>query len=115
MSTACIINRYLALLLMLSGCVSVYEPKIVDSAVDHDQYDADLKSCRKNAQDRVDKAGDSPDGIAKNSLAGAFGIAGVLVGAMIPSDNEDYNKSGFIMVDECMAKKGYILSKNSIN
>lgn len=104
--------RYLALLLMLTGCMAAYEPKLVTPVINSNQYTADLESCKQEAHDRIINAGYSSEGLAKSGLAGVFGIAGAVVGSAIPNDNSDYSKTGFTMVDECMTKMGYDIAKD---
>lgn len=103
---------YLVLFLLLSGCMSVYEPKLSSPALDHDRYTADLDLCRQETHDRIINAGYSPEGVAKSSIIGGFGLIGAVGIATTSDNNDDYNKTGFTMIDECMSKKGYNVVRN---
>lgn len=100
-------KRHLSLLLLLSGCMEMYEPKLATPAIDHDKYIADLEFCRKEAGDRIMSAGNSPEGVQKGMFIAVLGpLAAVGVAATSDKD-DDYNKTGFTMINECMVRKGY--------
>ena len=95
-------RKYLSLLL-LTGCMSSYQPHLASPPANQIKYESDRKSCVAEAIARGQKARE--DNSTNNLAIGSFGL--LAVPAAIAEGTSDYNKSGYEMTDECMAKKGY--------
>lgn len=100
-------KRYLVLLLVMTGCTAVYEPKLKTPASDQNKYTIDLDSCKQEAHDRILNAGYSPKGM----FMSVFGPAGAAAVAASSDNDDDVNKTAFTMIDECMVKRGYDVAK----
>ncbi len=99
--------RYIAILLLLSSCTGLekYEPNLSEHPQDQEAYETDLAQCRDKAKKR--------DADTSQSLAiGATGLIGYMAMYAANPDDDGF-KSGYTLVDECMAKKGYPLAKES--
>lgn len=96
---------------VLSGCMSSYEPRLSAPVKDTEAYANDLALCKEEAKRRQLNAAYSPEGLAKGTVIGGFGLAGSGIVSMTSRDNDDYHKAPTTMVDECMSTKGYAVVK----
>lgn len=95
-------------MLGLTGCFSAYHPDLAVPAKDQSKYESDRQECISTAQYKLRHP--SNEDTARSAVGGAFGLVGAGIMAVTSDSNSDYNKSGYEMVDECMAKKGYKLA-----
>lgn len=102
-----VMNKYLLILLVLSGCAPwgmSHEPKLATSPKDLVKYESDLKFCREDMLRRfkVAEAAHKDD-----KLTPALGLVGYVIAQSNAAPDDDYYKSQGQVIDECIAKRGY--------
>lgn len=97
--------KKLALLLLLSGCISSYNPEIQGDKPE--SFDKDLADCKSEAQARHKRAAQEYQSSGRFLLPGLFGAAGAVIDSSTSDAEKDYNKSFYTMADECLIAKGY--------
>lgn len=92
----------------LSACgdVNAYRPQVSVSPP-NSTYEKDVTQCITEGKERHKQAVDSYVSSGNFLWAGTLGLAGSAVGSKIGSD--DYNKSTYDFINECLEAKGYKL------
>lgn len=90
----------IALLLSLSACTTLshYQPPLAKQPKDQAKYQADLEACRDYARPSYGEV-----------VGGSFGLLGS--GVMAAGGNDKAFKTSWTIVDECMQRKGYAVTK----
>lgn len=95
------------ILFLLTACGRVgydYEPKLSSTPKDKLAYEADRKSCIKEATLRINSASEAHK---NDELIPFFGMVGYSIAKSNSSPSDDYWRSPSNIVDECLSQKGY--------
>lgn len=89
---------------LIIGCAT-YVPTVSNPPKDQATLDADIATCEKEKEKRMENASNNHQG--DNAIMAGFGLLGAAVVNSKHNPNDDYFKSPKQMIDECMAEKGY--------
>lgn len=103
-------KKYLLVMLCLGGCsVDSYRPQLAAQPSDLTKYESDRNACIEETKLRSKRAIAEYQSSGRWLMSGLFGAAGGVVDTATAGE-ADYNKSGYTMMDECLAQKGYKLA-----
>jgi hypothetical protein len=103
--------QLLMLLLTMTGCgrlTDEYNPHLASQPNSASKYESDRKACIADAHSRYGR------NVSQYYSSGAsfFGPIGALASAVAAGPNSDYNMSPLELANDCMTKRGYILTAN---
>lgn len=89
---------------MLSGCgMNSYHPAVRNPSA---KYESDLKDCIEYSK----QVRSTPD-LGKSAIVGATGIVGYVFLEANKDKDDNYFKDGYQLTDECLTKRGYLVSR----